>query len=898
MMAIVSHSQLWRSATAFVLMAALCATSISSAQIYPADANSPALDSGLSGSWFDPGKDGQGLTLQVIDSTQILTTWFTYDDQGSQAWMQGIGELINGEIVVKDLSRFTGPQFGESYEPSDRQTRPAGELTLSFSGCNAGEARYTGGDGLPADSLQLERLTSLQGHPCGQTDSSALGTYPPTAKLSGAWYAPSQDGQGWMVEMLDARTALVYWFTYDQNGQQRWMLGVGGLDEGTLAIDDLEILSGPEFGPDYDTSDILRERWGDLTLHLWPCQTGLARYIENRRSGSMSGVQPLVPIAQTNPCVAPREKSYATDIWDTDDVQRWRADDLENKTPFCQNRSVRWNAPVSNFDINLDGKNDVLLPIGCYQGEDPEPGEGHNREVKGAWHIFCSTPDDRFEDCTETLFGTPEIRATVAHDPGGGNPYTHVMQQPRDLNGDGYPEIWYALNRDDGRPLLDWDDPEESALIEKFCGPREPGDNEWDCTWKSIQTALISNPDGTYEVHDLPWGPRHTQALIALPNDVGTYDFFGLNYGEWTAARLTEESTLVNITETVGRDYKNIDIALTGMPYAKTFEHEDTLYVVSAEVPRHIVARPNQETWPTFLSGTTELIGWERGFVLWEWIPSVGFELADFHLPDTEDTFTYKLSMGNDSYAMKSGAYIRDIPVYSPMWHFFEFTQLHPHEEPVLVVTQEAKTTGGQYFGAPHDPDAIYNEQLMEIPGDYQYRLMLVSVIEGFYIRDGKLVPRPQSIVEGDAVWGLPALRFIDLNKDGYTDFYGHTGGGERPSLYLNNRRGTLEKLDVQSVKPDVSFVDDVSGFGDTDLRFGAFTMRPLGENDTLHFIFWGEGWASTPGYLDPDHQYEPPEFSILQSDGSVDEIARETPEALQKKIEACVGAGPGCIVY
>ena len=33
---------------------------------------------------------------------------------------------------------------------------------------------------------------------------------------------------------------------------------------------------------------------------------------------------------------------------------------------------------------------------------------------------------------------------------GGGNPYTHVAEIPRDWNNDGYPEFWYAIIRDDG----------------------------------------------------------------------------------------------------------------------------------------------------------------------------------------------------------------------------------------------------------------------------------------------------------------------------------------------------------------------------------------------------------------------------------------------------------------
>lgn len=854
---------------------------------YPTNTESTRLDPGLSGSWFDPSKDGQGFTLQVINEKQLLATWFTYDADGNQAWMQGVGELKTEGIVFDVLNRYIGPQFGDEFDPEDRQTLPNGSMTLHFSSCLAGEMIYSGSAQFETENLTLERLTWLKGHECENAAPEDIDTYPPQGILSGAWYAPATDGQGWMIEILDDVTALVYWFTYDEEGNQRWMLGVGQHTDGIISTDDLELLTGPQFGDAYDSDRIVRETWGDLSLHVWPCDQGMARYLSQGRSDSVLGVIPLAMIANSQPCIPEEITAPETQIFSTDERQTWSGEELEGSTPYCGDRSIRWNAPVTNFDINLDGASDILLAISCYQGEDPKPEQKHNRQVIAAWRMFCSQEDGLFDDCTEKLFGQPEIRATAPSDTGGGNPYTHVIQQPNDINGDGYPDFWYALNRDDGRPSFNFDDPEDRALLESFCGPQAPGDFQWDCTRKAIQTTLLSRPDGTYRVVELPWGPRNTQAVAALPNSIGTYDLFAFIYGDWRVARLTDDDVFIDISETIAKEYKNIDAVMSVTPYVGVFNHNGRNYIAVAEVLDAIAEDPNAETWEEINFDS------KSGFTVWEWDPAVGFELFDFFRPAEEDQFTYKEARGS-GYEIRPGAYIRGVPVYFPRWHFFEFTQLHPTEEPVLVVFQESGSTGGDYFKAPPNPDLIYEFGMPWDGGDYRNRILTVQPVEAFYLRDEGLVAREQSVVAGDVTWEMPGMRFVDLNKDGYTDMYGHTGGSERPAIYINNKRGTLEKINIRKIMPDVELSSDV-GFDDYSLQNqGSFVVRPLGEEPKLHFLYWALGTVSAPDYI-PNFVYSPGEFSILRSNVEIDRAERESVEEFQQFLEDCLSARPAC---
>ena len=182
--------------------------------------------------------------------------------------------------------------------------------------------------------------------------------------------------------------------------------------------------------------------------------------------------------------------------WDFENAQRWIGDSAEGLVDYCQEKSIRWTNPQLGFDINQDSLDDFMVPISCYQGEEVA-GEKHNLKVRAAWKMFCSQGQNHY-DCTSELFGTQAIEVTAVDDDiglgndGGGNPYIHVVDAPRDLNNDGYPEFWYAMNRDDGRRGFSFDDQDDRALLEQYCGPQPTGEESWtwDCTRKSIQTML------------------------------------------------------------------------------------------------------------------------------------------------------------------------------------------------------------------------------------------------------------------------------------------------------------------------------------------------------------------------------------------------------------------------
>ena len=135
--------------------------------------------------------------------------------------------------------------------------------------------------------------------------------------------------------------------------------------------------------------------------------------------------------------------------WDFENTQRWIGDSAEGNVDYCSEKSIRWTNPQLGFDINQDSLDDFMVAISCYQGEAVD-GEKDNLKVRAAWKMYCSEDQSHY-DCTSELFGTQVIEVTSVSDDiglgndGGGSPYIHVSETPRDLNNDGYPEFLVCI---------------------------------------------------------------------------------------------------------------------------------------------------------------------------------------------------------------------------------------------------------------------------------------------------------------------------------------------------------------------------------------------------------------------------------------------------------------------
>lgn len=86
---------------------------------------------------------------------------------------------------------------------------------------------------------------------------------------SGAFYDVNRNGEGIFVQMLDAKSAVVYVFSFTPTGEQMWLLGVGEVMGNSISFTELLQPSGPVFGPGYDPTQVIFNTWGRMSVH-WP----------------------------------------------------------------------------------------------------------------------------------------------------------------------------------------------------------------------------------------------------------------------------------------------------------------------------------------------------------------------------------------------------------------------------------------------------------------------------------------------------------------------------------------------------------------------------------------------------------------------------------------------------
>ena len=108
------------------------------------------------------------------------------------------------------------------------------------------------------------------------------------SRMSGSWYDPSHSGEGFLLEVLESNQAVIYWFTYDEAGAQRWFVSNGVIANGAAVFDQLLVAGGPLFGDEFDPDDVEYSDVGELTIVWRDCSQATAIYTVNGVGGSQS----------------------------------------------------------------------------------------------------------------------------------------------------------------------------------------------------------------------------------------------------------------------------------------------------------------------------------------------------------------------------------------------------------------------------------------------------------------------------------------------------------------------------------------------------------------------------------------------------------------------------------
>lgn len=264
-----------------------------------------ALGPEVSGSWFDPARNGEGVALQLLPDGRAVAFTFGFDNRGRQHWLLGVGTSRERTLHWEQLSARRG-SFGQgAVDPGGplvqfpamgtgidwRMDRVGNNefvierIYQDFSHCPDNSSSLCSGSPI-SDRLQYTRLSSLAGTTCGNQRAHQW--------ISGAWYDPERDGEGFVVEVLEDGRGVVYWFTYrpDDSKHQAWMIGVGEFDGTTLHVEDVIQPSGGFWGDQFDPALIAFDHWGALTLEFFDEESGHV-YWDSVREAYGSGDYPL-----------------------------------------------------------------------------------------------------------------------------------------------------------------------------------------------------------------------------------------------------------------------------------------------------------------------------------------------------------------------------------------------------------------------------------------------------------------------------------------------------------------------------------------------------------------------------------------------------------------------------
>ncbi|MFK8013623.1 MAG: FG-GAP repeat protein [Marinicellaceae bacterium] len=130
------------------------------------DENNKALPNGISGSWFDPTRAGEGFTVYLFDQgdVQMATiTWYTYDDMGQQLGVSGTGSITNNTIDIAQMIQYTGANL---FNGATTET-VMGSLSMTWDDCRNAVVNYDfDSSNLGTGEFNLNQLTVLDNTAC------------------------------------------------------------------------------------------------------------------------------------------------------------------------------------------------------------------------------------------------------------------------------------------------------------------------------------------------------------------------------------------------------------------------------------------------------------------------------------------------------------------------------------------------------------------------------------------------------------------------------------------------------------------------------------------------------------------------------------------------------------
>lgn len=131
-------------------------------------------------------------------------------------------------------------------------------------------------DGFPMTSL-LDVILQIE---------TQMEIEPQMNAVGGAWSSAARDGEGLIIDRLEgAESAVVFYFTYADNGDQQWYIGVGDISGNQISIPELIVTRGGIFGDEFDPSQVERIIAGSMIVTMPDCDSIIMNFLINEVPG-------------------------------------------------------------------------------------------------------------------------------------------------------------------------------------------------------------------------------------------------------------------------------------------------------------------------------------------------------------------------------------------------------------------------------------------------------------------------------------------------------------------------------------------------------------------------------------------------------------------------------------
>lgn len=246
----------------------LLSCEIASSPVTPEEADRTAI----TGSWYDPSTSGEGLMVHSTSEDSAVAYFYGYDNEGGRLWLigQSEGPIEWGEPVIFETQYANGGSFTD-FDADQVMRDDWGTIEITQWDCESATVQMAGAHG--DKLLRAIKLAATSGSDCSGADARV-----DTDGMTGSWYEAETSGQGFSVHKAKEDRGVIYFYGYDDDGENLWLIGVWEEEWqfGQEVIIEMQQAIGGTFDH-VDPEMIVRETWGTLSFRFDDCTTGWAK---------------------------------------------------------------------------------------------------------------------------------------------------------------------------------------------------------------------------------------------------------------------------------------------------------------------------------------------------------------------------------------------------------------------------------------------------------------------------------------------------------------------------------------------------------------------------------------------------------------------------------------------